>query len=130
MTSPAAVSALLFVRDVRRATRFYVAVFDAQVRAVDDRHAALDVRGFRLVIHVMSPVDAEAEDQPPHRRESTAIRLDYVVNNIEKARVAAQIHAGHIDEQPPQWAPSGSRFHLGHDPEGNVFGVSDVVETG
>jgi hypothetical protein len=30
---------------------------------------------------------------------------------------------GEIDDRPPPWAGSGTRFHFGHDPEGNVFGA-------
>jgi predicted enzyme related to lactoylglutathione lyase len=122
---PSTVSALLFVRDVRRVTRFYVATFAAHVLAVDDRHAALDVRGFRLVIHEISgPPALPDEGNAPVRRESTAIRLDYVVTDVSSARNAAAQHGGQIDELPPRWAPAESKIFLGFDPEGNVFGVT------
>lgn len=119
---------MLFVRDVRRVTRFYVGVFGAYVRSVDDRHAALDIRGFRLVIHEVSvPLPPFDASKLPERRESAAIRVDYPVTDIVKARNEAKQHGGSIDDQPPSWAPPGTQFFLGFDPEGNVFGVTQAA---
>jgi predicted enzyme related to lactoylglutathione lyase len=118
-----AVSAVLFVRDVRCVTRFYVAVLEANVLAVDDRHAALDVRGFRLVMHEITPALPPLGEAPPTRRQEAAIRIDYRVEDVVSARSAASRHGGQIDELPPAWAPEATRFFLGHDPEGNVFGI-------
>jgi len=123
-----AVSAVLFVRDVRRVTRFYTAVFGAHVLAVDDRHAALDVRGFRLVIHETTPRLPPSEAGLPERREQAAIRIDYRIEDLVDARIAAKQHGGQLDESPPPWAPPGTNFFLGFDPEGNVFGVTPPGE--
>jgi hypothetical protein len=101
-------------------------VFEAVVLAEDDQHAALDVRGFRLMVHQIPAHLAGDIDirKPPLRRESGAIRLDYPVGNLVKARNAAVRLGGQIDEQPPGWAGAEMCFFLGFDPEGNVFGVS------
>ena len=121
-----AVSAVLFAKDSRRLSRFYVDVFGARTLAEDEHHAALDVRGFRLIVHQIPPHFAKDVEirNPPSRRESGAIRLDYPVDDLVKARNAARQLDGQIDEMPPAWAGKESRFFLGFDPEGNVFGVS------
>ena len=118
------VSAVLFAKDARRVARFYVRVFGAKVLAEDVYHAALDVHGFRLIVHQIPPhlaKDVEIHN-PPWRRESGAIRLDYPVDDIVEARNAARQLGGQIDDAPPAWAEPESRFFLGFDPEGNVFG--------
>lgn len=118
-------SAVLFARDARRVARFYTAVFGAIPVSEDESRVALDLRGFRLVIHAIPAhlaKDVEIGD-PPVRREMTAIRLDYPVDDLVMARHAAASLGGGIDDAPPPWAGPDSRFFLGFDPEGNVFGV-------
>jgi predicted enzyme related to lactoylglutathione lyase len=118
------VSAVLFAKDARRVARFYVSVFGATMLAEDDYHAALDLGGFRLIVHQIPPhyaKDVEVRN-PPLRRETGSIRLDYPVDDIVKARNAARDLGGQIDDAPPAWAVADSRFFLGFDPEGNVFG--------
>jgi catechol 2,3-dioxygenase-like lactoylglutathione lyase family enzyme len=120
------VSAVLFAKDARRVARFYTDVFGATVVAEDDHHAALDVGGFRLIVHQIPPHLARDIEigNPPLRRESGAIRLDYPVGDLVKARIAAKQLGGQIDDLPPRWAGGDSHFFLGFDSEGNVFGVA------
>ena len=122
------VSAVLFARDARRLAQFYVVVFGAAVSTMDADHAALDLGAFRLVIHQIPGHLAKAIEirDPPLRRESGAIRLDYPVPDVVAARPAAKQLGGQIDDAPPPWADANTRFRLGFDPEGNVFGVSDL----
>src|SRR5690242_5443933 len=119
-----AVSAVLFAKDARRLARFYVSVFGATMLVEDEYHAALDVRGFRLIVHQIPPHFAKDVEilNPPLRRETGAIRLDYPVDDVVKARNAAKQLGGQIDHAPPAWADATSQFFLGFDPEGNVFG--------
>ena len=121
------VSAVLFAKDARAVARFYVEVFGANTLAEDEHHAALDVRGFHLVVHrIPEPWAKDIEiRKPPVRREIGAIRLDYRVDDLAEARNAAKRLGGQIDDAPPAWAGPESRFFLGFDPEGNVFGVKE-----
>lgn len=120
------VSAVLFAKDAGALARFYAGVFDASVSTEDAQYAALDMRDFRLVIHRIPEQWAKDIEirKPPLRRESGAIRLDYRVGDVVKARNAAKQLGGQIDEASPPWAGPAGRFFLGFDPEGNVFGVS------
>jgi predicted enzyme related to lactoylglutathione lyase len=129
MTAPK-VSAVLFAKDARRVADFYVAVFGAALLERDERHAALDARGFNLVVLQIPAYLAQDVDvrNPPVRRETGAIRLDYPVADIVQARTRAERSGGQIDDSPPAWAGADARFFLGFDPEGNVFGAFDANE--
>ena len=120
------VSAVLFVKDLPRVAAFYSKALGMKVTASDEHHSAFDCAGFRLVVHQIPKHIAEAivVDQPPRRRVTAALRLDYPVRNIADSRQAARALGGDIDETPPPWADSGANFFFGYDPEGNQFGVN------
>lgn len=118
------VSAVLFAKDHRKVSNFYVQALSARVTREDAEHADLDCGGFRLVVQRIPDAIAKAVvvTDPPRRRESGAVRLDFTIRDIAKARSDARSLRGQIDDQPPPWA-GGVDFYLGYDPEGNVFGV-------
>ncbi|HEY7641120.1 MAG TPA: VOC family protein [Steroidobacteraceae bacterium] len=122
------VSAVLFAKDLRRVATFYVRVFAVQVLQEDAHHAELDCSGFRLVVHQIPEQFARnvVVTTPPHRREHGAIRLNFPVRDVPGSRALARSLGGEIDDQPPPWAGGDTSFHLGHDPEGNVFGAQSA----
>jgi predicted enzyme related to lactoylglutathione lyase len=122
---PSCVSALLFAKRLGVVAEFYQAVFGARISHSDASHAVLDFDGFNLMIHQLPAhlAVAVAVKSPPERREQTAIRLDYPVEDLARSRSEAARLGGVIDESPPPWAANDTKFFLGHDPEGNVFGV-------
>jgi catechol-2,3-dioxygenase len=119
------VSAVLFAKRLSMLSNFYQSVFGARSIRTDDDHAVLDFGGFDLMLHQIPQHLAVAISvtSPPERREQTAIRLDYPVLDLAHSRLEAARLGGVIDELPPPWAGSETSFFLGHDPEGNVFGV-------
>jgi hypothetical protein len=92
----------------------------------DKDHAVLRCDGFELVVHRIPAPIAETIvlTQPPVRKVWGAIRLDFPVPSISDARRLARSLAGDIDDAPPPWADPKANFFFGHDPEGNLFGVS------
>lgn len=118
------VSAVLFAKDHRKVWNFYVQALSARVTREDAEHADLHCDGFRLVVQRIPDAIAKAVivTDPPRRRESGAVRLDFTIRDMAKSRSDARSLGGQIDDQPPPWA-SGVDFYLGYDPEGNVFGV-------
>jgi predicted enzyme related to lactoylglutathione lyase len=120
------VSAVLFARNARKVARFYREVFGATLVDESDAHSTLGFSGFSLVVHQIPPHLMESGEvgAPPERRESGAIRLDYVVADVSAARLVAAQLGGQIDAQSPPWASATASFFLGYDPEGNVFGVA------
>jgi predicted enzyme related to lactoylglutathione lyase len=121
----AGVSAVLFAMDARRVATFYFEVFGARVLTADEHHSLLDCRGFHLLVHRIPAHLAKdcVVTNPPRRKESGSIRLDYPVTNLADARRRSKQFGGQIDDEPPAWAGGDTSFFLGFDPEGNVFGV-------
>jgi predicted enzyme related to lactoylglutathione lyase len=119
------VNAVLFARHLAKVAEFYVEVFSARVTHSDAEHVALRFGGFDLSIHQIPKqfIDPAELESPPARRERSAIRLDFPVTDLAHARREAARLGGLIDALPPPWAGSDTRFFLGHDPEGNVFGA-------
>lgn len=113
--------------DLHRVASFYAAAFDMTVTASDEYHCVLGCRGFKLIVHQIPKhiADGIVIEQPPRRRESAAVRLDYRVASIEESRRLARLHGGSIDDRPPAWAGADAHLFFGHDPEGNQFGVID-----
>jgi hypothetical protein len=118
------ISAVLFARDQKKIAEFYSKVGAIAIRRSDDYHSVLQIDGFDLVVHQIPPhLLPDSDGAPPRRREQTAVRLDFPIADLERARLAAASTGGAVDEQPPPWAGDDRSFFLGQDPEGNVFGL-------
>lgn len=122
------VSAVVFAKDLRKVASFYTRVFAAQVVQEDAHHANLDCGGFQLIVHQIPEHFAKnvVVTNPPQRREHGAIRLNFPIGDLAKARAVARSLGGEIDDRPPPWAGNDTTFHLGYDPEGNVFGAQSL----
>jgi len=120
------IRAVLFARDLTRMAAFYAEALGMSRGEHDEHHAVLRRSGFELIVHqIPQPIAGRSEiAAPPVRRESGAVRLDYPVESVEVSRALAKTLGGAIDDAPPAWAGRDANFYLGHDPEGNVFGVS------
>jgi catechol 2,3-dioxygenase-like lactoylglutathione lyase family enzyme len=118
--------AILFVKDLERAEAFYVGALALKRLSGDKDHAVLECDGFELVVHQIPKPMAETivVTQPPTRRVSGAIRLDFPVASVADSRKLARSLGGEIDDAPPAWADRGTNLFFGYDPEGNQFGVS------
>lgn len=115
------VSGVLFAQDHRKLAEFYGKTFAATCTVSDAHHSALSFRGFELVIHQAPTGMRAAPTTALPVRESAALRLDFVVDDIGAARSVAISLGGHVEAAPPPWADPTERLYLGHDPEGNVF---------
>ncbi len=118
-------SAVLFVKEARKAKLFYIEALGGSLLRDDEHFAVIDWQGFHLVVHQIPSHLAESivVSEPPVRRETASLRLDYPVADVVKARAAAQRLGGQIDDASPPWAEASTPFFLGYDPEGNVFGT-------
>ena len=118
-------SAVLFVKEARRAKRFYIEALGGSLLREDEGYAVIDWQGFHLVVHQIPShlASSVVVSVPPERRATASLRLDYPVADVVKARAAAKRLGGQIDEAPPPWARGETTFFLGYDPEGNVFGA-------
>lgn len=118
--------AVLFVKDLGRVAAFYIGALGLTRVSGDKDHALLECSGFDLVVHQMPKqiADTIAITTPPVRRVWGAIRLDFPVSSVADTRSLARSLGGDVDDVPPLWADRKTNFFVGHDPEGNQFGVS------
>jgi predicted enzyme related to lactoylglutathione lyase len=122
------VSATLFAKDLEKVAAFYAGALNLERTFSDAHHWVLSCRGFELVVHQIPKhvADGIIIRQPPERRASGSVRLNFPVHSIADSRRIAQSLGGQIDDTPPQSAGPNADFFLGYDPEGNVFKVSQV----
>ena len=120
------VRAVLFVKDMVRATAFYAGALGMTRVSGDQDHAVMKCDGFELVIHQIPKqiADTIVIAEPPIRRVWGAIRLDFPVSSIDDSRRLARSLGGDVDEAPPPRADRNANLFFGYDPEGNQFGVS------
>jgi hypothetical protein len=125
------VSAVLFVNNCAKVSAFYRDVFDARVLTSDPSHTVLEIAGFHLVVHQIPAelANGVVVTLPVPRRDRANVRLDYPTRNLVRSRTVAKLLGGTIDEKPPEWAQPAGGYHLGHDPEGNVFCAVTVEES-
>jgi len=123
------VSAVLFARDLKQVADFYEQAVGMRRQNADESHVSLDCYGFNLIVHQIPAHLLHASTDSAARREDAALRLNFPVQNIANARETAELLGGCIDARPPAWAAPNATVFLGHDPEGNVFKVSESRET-
>lgn len=123
------VSAVLFVKDLKRVSAFYCQALGMTCTASDEYHSRLNCCGFDLIVHQIPEHLSHGSKltHPPERRVRGAIRLNFPVRSVEEARRLARVLGGEVDDAPPPWAEPTANAFLGYDPEGNVFKVSQHV---
>ena len=121
------VSAVLFVKDLKRVAAFYAQALGMGCTHSDEHHVILNCRGFDFIVHQIPPhlADDIEIEQPPRRRAEGALRLSFPVQSIVETRLLARSLGGAVDDTPPAWAAPNANTFLGYDPEGNVFKVSE-----
>ncbi len=121
------VSAVLFAKDQARVAAFYRDALGLPCQTSSTDHTTLACGSFDLIIHqIPTPIAASITiTVPPSRRETGAIRLDFTIKSVARARSIAASLGGQVDDAPPAWAAPGAIVRLGYDPEGNVFLVKE-----
>lgn len=121
------IRAVLFAKNLPRVANFYCEALGLERSTQDRNYVLLRQNGFELIVHQIPEHIAATFEiaDPPTRRASGSLRLDFLVSSVESSRTLAASHGGRIDENPPSMAERGTNFFLGYDPEGNVFGVSE-----
>jgi hypothetical protein len=124
----AQIRVVLFAKDLDRVAGFYTGALGFVHMSGDGEHAVLRRDGFVLVVHRVPPSVAASIEiaSPPARRTSSALRLDYTIASVADARRLARSLGGEVDDAPAPWAGGDTRFFLGHDPEGNPFGLREI----
>ncbi len=110
-TMPAAVSEMFFsvsVRDMDRATAFYVAAFGATVAFASPRWSSLRIAGVRIGL-------AHGPEQPGERTS-----IHFAVSNLTEAHAEVERAGGRVVQASVEVAP-GVVISEATDTEGNTF---------
>src|SRR5262245_56340369 len=112
------VRAVLFAKDLQRVAAFYSGALGMERGFSDDDHSILTCQGFELIVHQIPKHIAAGItiEQPPKRRVTGAVRLDFPVQSIDDSRKRARSLGGGIDDSPPAWADRNANFFFGFDP--------------
>ena len=129
MPTPITTGAVVYVIDVARLTAFYATVVGLSITSSEPDHAILESGSFQLVIHAIpAKIAASIEIAcPPIPREDTPIKLVFLVPSIAAARKVATAHGGQVDPTEREWSFQTYRVCDGHDPEGNVIQLREIV---
>ena len=123
MAHPFSAGAIVHAKDIVRLSRFYAAVTGLEIVHQVDDHVMLESETHELVI-VAIPAATAARiviASPPVRRENTAFKLAFAVEDLAAARAAAQANGGELNPPEKEWDFQGLRVCDGCDPEGNVI---------
>ena len=92
-------------------------------------HVTLGCTGFRLIVHAIKEAlpEGNSAEGPPKVRRQTPVKLSFCVGSIRQAREKAISRGGEIYGTDREWTYRGQRFCDGHDPEGNVFQISEYI---
>ena len=110
-----------YVYDMRRASRFYQAVFDVSPTAESSGWTTLDFGSFELALHILSPSSMD-EAPLPHAG------LDLEVDNIEQMQALIEQHGGELIELREPDANVPPRVASFRDCEGNGFDLRQYVD--
>jgi predicted enzyme related to lactoylglutathione lyase len=121
--------AVVFAKDLQRVARFYEKVLALAVVQAEADHVVLESTQQQLVIHAIPSrwADAIHIGSPPQRREDTPIKLFFAVDSIDAVRATAAALGGQIDPPARAWQARGFRAVDGHDPEGNVLQLRELL---
>lgn len=129
MSAKFAAGAVVYAKDLQGLARFYAGICGLPVVQQAADHALLQSEHFQLVLHALPPaIAAEIEiGSPPQRREEQAIKLCFRVASIAGARAVAAGLGGQVDGPEREWVFAGQRVCDGHDPEGNVIQLRELL---
>lgn len=129
MTEQLKPGAVLFAKDLPRVARFYETLLSMAVVLTQQDLIVLESDAFQLVIHPIPEAVARAITitSPPHRRTDVPTKLVFPVSSIARARLEAPALGGAVDASDKEWQARNFRACDGHDPEGNVLQLREVL---
>jgi len=115
--------AVVYAKDLARVSRFYAQVAGLDIVHEVADHAVLESGDCELVVVAIPAAIAAGIHiaTPPVRRENTALKLVFRVDDLAAARALAEAAGGALNPPEREWDFQGARVCDGHDPEGNVF---------
>jgi predicted enzyme related to lactoylglutathione lyase len=121
-------AAVLYAKNLARLAAFYGQVARLSFVRSGLEHVVLECESFQMsVIQIPKHfADSIELQEPPVRRENTAIKLVFFVESIADVRAVASDLGGGLNPVEREWIFDGNRVCDGHDPEGNVFQLRQI----
>jgi len=130
MSTPITAGAVVFAKDVVRVSRFYARVAGLEIVHEVADHVVLESEGYELVV-VAIPAEVAARiviETPPQRRENTALKLVFWVDDLGEARAAAREAGGDLNPPDREWNFQDTVACDGCDPEGNMIQLRQLID--
>ena len=130
MSTPITAGAVVFAKDVVRVSRFYARVAGLEIVHEVADHVVLESEGYELVV-VAIPAEVAARiviETPPQRRENTALKLVFWVDDLAEARAAAREAGGDLNPPDREWNFQDTVACDGCDPEGNMIQLRQLID--
>jgi predicted enzyme related to lactoylglutathione lyase len=117
--------AVIYAKDLDAMQAFYERVTKLAVEEVGEGYVLMDE--LSLVAIPEEIADTFEILSPPLRREETAVKLVFDVPGLAAARVRATQLGGMVDPADTEWEFGGWKVCDGHDPEGNVIQLRELL---
>ena len=122
-------AAVMYARNLDRMVAFYTAFGLSVDEAERGDYAVLIGPKLELSIvqipeHIASQIELA---DPPRARESTPIKLVFVVSSIDETLEATRLLGGRMKEGSKRWQFRGHAVQDAVDPEGNVYQLREAL---
>lgn len=121
---------VIYGKDFHRVAQFYAAVLGLEETHRDDEYAMLKASHFQLVILQLpsSLMEVIEVTTPPKKRNNTAIKPVFFIDDIATARELIKKHGGELNPPSKEWNFEGTTVCDGIDCEGNVFQLRAAID--
>ncbi len=121
---------VIFAKDVEAMSVFYQSVLNMRPLESSDLHCVMSNGSVELVVHGMPKqiADSISISSPPELRVAIAMKPAFVVESLEKVRIACEKTNGGLKPESDIWDIRGAKVIDGWDPEGNIIQFKQVVE--
>src|SRR5215475_13681085 len=129
MTHRGLIGAVLYAKDLGRLVDFYSSVAGIEPQVIEKGYVILASGPSQFVIVRIPKRIADTIDitTPPEVREDTPLKLVFGVEDITHAGDRVAKLGGAMKAVEHEWQFNGAKVCDGHDPEGNVFQLRQVL---
>jgi catechol 2,3-dioxygenase-like lactoylglutathione lyase family enzyme len=123
-------AAVVYAKDLDRMVGFYVALGFSVDESARGDYAVL-IGGAESELSILQIPERFASQielsDPPQARESTPIKLVFLVPSIDATLAAASLLGGRVKEGSKRWQFRGYAVQDAVDPEGNVYQLREAL---
>ena len=114
---------VIYAKDYKKLVQFYANVLNLKILEQTDDYGLVCSDNFELAIIKIPPSTAKTItiSSPPQKRENTAIKPVFFVDNFESTRHLIQEYKGGMECPESVWIFNNYKVCDGFDPEGNIF---------